>query len=344
MDADVIVHPHKNKSYYNEAKEYCGLEDHNILIFNPIFNYLNDNNKKIDGTIFNRKSKYDYLITKGESFDISQYDAIYHLFFTRFMEFNDVYKVPLSKQFVHLYPMRLLLRDDTYTFDKNVNLITTQKYITHIMHTRGYKNTREILGGSFLQKNHTYTPRLVNNGKLKICFSSLKGDEAKGADIYHYVVKRYQALYPTDNVEFITIGAFKKDNKRITQMRAMSMEELKVFYDTVDIYINPHRGGAENGWPLGVEAMLRGSVLITTDVNNTAKSFGYSNDIIIVERDDIDKTVAHIRNLYLDRNLLNKMSQRSQIGVCKFYSYENQQQRIFDYIIEKVNENKGKTI
>jgi len=338
-DADILVYPHKNKApLYGQMKEYYGIENHNLLIFNPVFNSLNEHNKKIDGTKFNSKSRYDFLITKEEDFNLSNYDVIYHIFYSRYIEFNSLYKVPSSKQFVHFYPMKYLFSKDVSYENKEVHLITTQKYITDWVGRMGHKNIIEVLGGTFLQKNHTYSLRPINNGKLKICFSSLKSSEEKGSSTYIKAAERYKLLYPNDHIEFITVGS-SPNSKFVTQIGSMTMEDLKILYDSVDVYVNPHRGGAENGWPLGVEAMLRGSVLITTDMNNTSKCYPYSKSVIIIERDDVDKIVDNIKKLYDDRVLLNKMSNEIQKKSNEFYSYENQQQKIFDYIDKVMSKN-----
>jgi hypothetical protein len=86
--------------------EFCNkhglLSDYNFLIFNPKYNYLNQYNKLIDGTAFNGASPYSYILTKKSTFDITEYDIVYHIFLNVFQQFNRLYSFPFEKQVIHL--------------------------------------------------------------------------------------------------------------------------------------------------------------------------------------------------------------------------------------------------
>ena len=64
------------------------LQNYNILIFNPKYNYLNKYNKNIDGTLFNNKFYGSYLITKHTDFNLNNYSFVYHIFLMCYINFN----------------------------------------------------------------------------------------------------------------------------------------------------------------------------------------------------------------------------------------------------------------
>lgn len=332
--ADVLSIASKD-AHFEEMGDYYGIKDYNILIFNPSFNNLNKFNKNIDGIKFNRKFPADFLLTKQKDFTLSNYDVVYHIFYSRWKIFNERFPgVPNEKQFVHLYPGGHMKDLNNIGIPLDVNIITTQKYITGFVEQQEYKSYIEVLGASMVQKNYKYVPKKVNNGSLKVCYASFGKPKKKGADVYIQAMENYKTLYPKDKVEFISIGECP-ECKTIKQYGFMTMENLKRIYNDVDIYVNPERGAISNGWPLGVEAMLKGAVLITTDAFNVRADYSFGNNMLIVEKDDVDGIVKYIKQLYLDRKLLNELSIKTQQSVSEFYSFENQQQKIFDFIDSK---------
>ncbi len=328
--ADVLT-ANNRACEYDTMRDYYNLEDYNILISNWRYNDLNKYNNNFDGVVFNGKFPGDFVVSKHRKFDISKYDIIYHIFYSRWKKFNELYpNIPQNKQIIHFYPGGKFNIGLIDSIPKDVNIITTQRYYTEFFQKGGYK-PKEILGASFLQKNDTYNLRTKNKGKLIVCLSAATGKNGKGIEAYEMCVDLYKNLYKNDNIEFIFIGIgndIKSNN--IIKYPLMSMENLKKKLDKVDIYVNPESGRFTNGWPLGVEAMLRGSVLITTDPFNSAQYYPYTNDLIIIKT--IDEIIKHIKQLYDNRDLLKETSNRLQKNVNEFYSFNNQQQLIFDYI------------
>lgn len=339
QDTDIITF--KMESFagidWNIQYEYMdgiyGLKDkYNILIFDKKYNYLNKYNKEIDGTKFNNKFPASYLFTKNDNFDLSKYDLVYHIFLSQFELFNKHFKFPMEKQVIRLYPgggyndIKTLQK-----IQKDVNIITTQRFITENVEKLEFKNYIEILGAPFLQKNNQVIEKTKNNGTLTVCFSSMGVDENKGTNIYHEVVDKYSKLYKKDDVKFISIGNCPSHPK-IFRYSTQPMDILSDFYyDNVDIIINPETSKHhKNGWPLGVEGMLRGVVIINTDVNDQSKYFSYNNDVII--SNNIDDIINNIKKLYENRELLNDLSIRIQHSTNEFYSYDNQQKKVFDFI------------
>lgn len=331
--ADVASMPSKD-NFYPEMRNYYGLNDeYNIFIFNRKLNHLNVFNKNIDGTLWNGKFPLDFVASKKLTFDINSYDAIYHMFYSRYKYFNEsAYpKFPKNKQFVHLYPGGHIKDYNNIEIDKNTNIITTQKYVTEKVREQKFNNFTEVTGGSFLQKNNVYKLRDLNKDKLTVCYSSFGKPKSKGGDIYTDAARIYKQKYPNDNIIFYGVGNCVVDDS-IKYLNYMTMENLKIFYDGVDIYVNPERGRINNGWPIGVEAMLRGSVLITTDPNNVSGHYTFGDDVLKIKNEDASGIVNHIKMLYDDRKLLKDKSNTIQKKVNVFYSFENQQKKIYDFI------------
>jgi hypothetical protein len=115
-DTDILVLKktswYENVTYkidYEEMKDYYNLDEYNILIFNSEFNFLNQYNTRVDGTKFNCEFIGDYIFTKKTTFDISNYDLVYHIFLNNYLNFNKVYSFPKEKQVVRAYPGRRIV-------------------------------------------------------------------------------------------------------------------------------------------------------------------------------------------------------------------------------------------
>jgi glycosyltransferase involved in cell wall biosynthesis len=316
---------------YEYMRDFYGLDKFNILIFDPKYNYLNQYNTRIDGCSFNGKFPGSYLFTKKSDFNLSRYETIYHIFLGCYYLFNISYDFPKRNQFIHLYPGGGYNdKRSLFVVSKEVSFISTQPSLTEALLDGGFSNYIELLGATFLQKDSNYTSRTINNGTLNICFSSMVADVVKGTFAYIELAKQYKQLYPQDDVKFYSVGGCLS-SEYIICYPLIPMNELEVFYDSIDIYINPEIESC--GWPVGIEAMLRGCVLITTDVRKVNKHFHFTDDmILVVGVNDFSEFVAIIKKLYLDRNLLNNMSRKLQEYVNILFSFENQQKRIFDFI------------
>lgn len=346
IGADFLSVGSKEESH-KEMADYYGLNDYNIMIFTPKWNHLHQYNKGFDGISgFNNNYPGDYVYSTGTKFDVTKYDIVYSCFYSRWKIFNELYPglVPQHKQVIHLYPGGEFT--EAVVIPHETNIITTQKYYTDCLKRNGNTKVYEVIGASHLQKDSTFIPRTLNTGKLKVCFSSAvkqkgKGVYAtlKGGDIYSKAVTEYKREYRKDNIEFISIGHCPS-NEYIRNNKIVPMEKLKKIYDTVDIYINPEKGLFQSGWPLGVEACLRGSALISTDpFNARAYHPTFKDKIIIVDVNNVEQIVKHIKRLYEDRVLLNKLSNELQEAMHDFYSYENQQGKIISNIERIHSEN-----
>ena len=343
-DTDILVlkktADHENIIFevdYEIMKNYYNLDEYNILIFNPEYNFLNRYNSRIDGTQFNCEFIGDYVFTKKTTFDISNYDLVYHIFLNNYLIFNKVYSFPEEKQVVRAYPGGGLWNPNEVRYlSKECHTISTHRLTTTALRDLQYTNYIEVLGGPMLQNNAVIKQKVINNGKLTVCFSSVGAPLEKGEENYVNIVNKYLELYPKDNIEFITIGN-SKPYQNITKYNIMRQSALDEMYSSkVDIILNLETGAAFNGWPLGVEALLQGVILITTDNLKSNDVFKFPDEsIFIVHNNDIiEKSVEYIKSLYEDRIKLNSMSKVSQSFVLEKYSYANQQEKVFNFIEE----------
>ena len=314
------------------------LADYNILIFNPKYNYINKFNNNIDGTLFNNKFYGSYLITKKTDFNLNNYSFIYHIFLMCYIDFNKNYTFDYQKQLIHLYTGGGF--DGTFLglneINEKVKLISTSPITTKLLEQSNNFEFIELKTGPMFDKNEKLKTKKINNNGLTICFSSLGNGEEKGDKKYGEIANDYKLKYPTDNVNFISIGNCGEYNY-IVNHKPMDYIELENFYyKNVDIYLNLENGKAFNGWPLGLESVKSGSVLITTDSFNISDFYNLKSEPFYIVK-YFDNYVNIIKSLYDDRINLQKKSKEGQKFVVKYSSYYNQQVKLKKFINEKIN-------
>jgi glycosyltransferase involved in cell wall biosynthesis len=322
---------------WNFINEDGCLDEYNILIFDSSFNHLNDFNKRIDGTKFNGRFAGSYLLTKKTDFDIKNYKFVYHIFLMCYQWFNRDYLFQQSSQFIHLYPGGGLsdLRN-IYLVNKDVNVISTHPKTTEELKKINHVKFIEVLTASFMSKNEDFFIKKVKKSDdyINICFSSLGVSEDKGSFNYVRLVDFYKKNFPDKKINFYSIGNCEK-SQFIIDLNPMDYLSLGKFYEeNIDIYINFETGSLFNGWPLGLESLIKGCVLITTDVNSIEKSYIKHNSGLFVVRDTQD-VIDVINLLYKDKELIYLNSRLAQINFEKFLKYEHNQEKIFNYIRKK---------
>jgi hypothetical protein len=324
---------------FNFDYEFCNenlnnlLDEYNILIFDPKYNHLNKYNTRIDGTIFNHKYEGSYLLTKKTDFIISDYSFVYHIFQNCYINFNNNYKFDFNKQFVHLYPGGGFLgrNSDLSVIDKDVKLITTHPFTTSLVKKENARTSIEVMIGPMFEKDEIVLNKKINRGQMTVCFSSMGYDHDKGANEFLRIVSEYNTKYPNDNIRFISIGNCGEDNNVIS-FEPMDYKQLQDFYyGNVDVYLNLDTGIGFNGWPLGMESLKTGSVLITTDKLDVSKYYNLNNDPFFITN-NLNDFVSIIKKLHDDRDLLLKKSIECQNFVYKYTSYETQQLKIKKFI------------
>ena len=312
---------------YEETREYYHLDEYNILIFDPKYNYLNKYNKRINGTDFNGKLNATYLFTKNTTLDLSIYNKIYHIFLMNYNRFKN-FNIPENKQFINLYPGGGYAdAESLLSISKDCNIISTQRFTTERLNRLGFTKYVEILGSPLLLRGSTAVKKPINNGTLNVCFSSV-ADIKKGMSVYKELAISYKHRHPTDDVIFNAVGICSGDN--IVHHNPMSMIDLNKFYqDKIDIMCN-FSDNPNGGFPLGAEASLNGAVLITSDVNKVANMYSFSDELLV--SDDISASIKYIKMLYVDREKLNKLSHKLQEKMFDDFSYENQMLKRYQFL------------
>jgi hypothetical protein len=303
-------------------------QQYNILIFDPKFNYLNRHNTRVDGTKFNNKFGGSYLLSRGTDFNLYDYDLTYHIFLKMFNDFNSTYTFPKGRQVIHLYPGGGMSRRESVSMlDPNVRVVTTHPDITEW--SSGFEHI-ECPMGTFLKNGQDL---LTNQAKERfgVCFASLGHGTSKGEREYRTIVDNYKFRFQSDKIDFYAIGNCGK-SVNLTLLDAMDYVSLGNFYrEKIDLFLNLETGLELNGWPLGVEAAIQGSVLLTTDTRQSHGKFQTPINTIYVPRslDDFGKT---IRSFYNNPKMLTEYSQNTKAYLKEKISYENQQLKIFDFL------------
>lgn len=343
MDAgcDILVnkidqyHGVKYDVDYEEMKDYYNLSEYNILIFDPKYNYLNKYNTRLDGIKYNGLvAGYSYMFTKSHKFNLRSYKSVFHIFLSAYIQFNKNFSFRKDGQVIHLYPGGTFhIAKDIDKIHPSTRLISTQPKVSALL--RNYKFI-ECLGSTCLPKNHKSIKKEKNIDKpLRVCFSNMGHAVQKGANAFLDVIDKCKDA----NIEWHFVGstfALKEKNKNITYHSPMAQKDLDIFYrNNIDVLLNTENGQIFNGWPLGIEAALQGTVLITTDIHQSNKAFKYTDDMMfIVEPNDTDRIIKHLNNLNKDREMLHRMGQAIQSHSCEVFKYDNQQKRILEFTNE----------
>ena len=125
-------------------------------------------------------------------------------------------------------------------------------------------------------------------------------------------------------------------------MDYMSLDEF--YKKNVDIYVNLSTNKSFNGWPLGMESLINGCVLITTDPNNISQQYELEEDSGIFIINDNRQCIDIIKQIHDNREILIINSNISQTNFEKYSKYENQQEKIFDFIIKTLTNNTNEKI
>ena len=315
--------------------ETFSLNDYNIIIFNPLFNYINKYNSNFDGTKYNNKLPCDYMLQKKKfintPFSVNNYNAVYHIFLMNYTSFNEKFLCKQEKQFIHLYPGGGFINNDSiYKINKNANIIPSQQFISKLIKKNSYLN---IYGGPFFTKEQKCNEKELTDN-ICVCFTSLGDYYEKGSDIYVSLVNKFYEKYSNNNsnYSFISIGKCLP-SKYITHYDAMDQEKLNCFYNkNVDVLISLDSGIQLNGFPLGIEGIIEGCILLTTDIHNQNKLNNFNlDDFFIIDRNNIENIIEKILILKDKSNRLEKMN-ILQNKIYNLFNYNNTHNIISIYI------------
>jgi tRNA G46 methylase TrmB len=190
-----------------------------------------------------------------------------------------------------------------------------------------------VYGGPFFIKNEKIKEKNMKDD-LCICFTSLGNNKQKGADIYLELASKFFENETSDkkDVRFISIGNCLS-SKFITHYKPMDQNALSNFYyNHVDIVVSLDSGIMLNGFPLGVESMIEGCIVLTTDIHNQNKLNNFHFDpFFIIDKNNIEDIINRILFLKNKQNRIVK-SKYLQNKVYELFNYEKQNKEIFMYI------------
>lgn len=302
--------------------------NYNILIFDPQYNYHNRLNHRVDGITFNNTHPGSYVLTTRTDFDISRYDAVYHIFLNVYTSFNRDYKFPFDRQSIHLYPGGGLAAPDCVTkIDPAVRLVTTHPDTTMWVGNRPHI---QALIATLLDKDEEIITN-IDRERLGVCFSSLGPRHIKGEKTYLDIAEFYKTNYPDDTVDFYSVGNCVR-SPYIKHFEAMDYKTLGEFYKKhINMYLNLETGINFNGWPLGIEAVVQGAVILTTDYRQSATKYKIPPNTFFISN-HLSDIVKGIKQFYENKNLLQEYSLNTKAYLTSLISYKQQQSRIFDFI------------
>jgi hypothetical protein len=181
---------------------------------------------------------------------------------------------------------------------------------------------------------------------LVVAFTSLGDVRAKGADLYVSIAQDYRRTFPNDDITFLSIGNIPR-SPAVQAIQPMPQADLLVFYrNTVDLIMSLERTDRENGWPLGLQAVLEGAVLFTTDKFGLkeANDYNFGDGIVIVSEGDEALVLNRLHSYVHDRELLRIHSWKLQERAFELFSFEKQMGTIFGALERKVDQSRQKDI
>ncbi|HBS76835.1 MAG TPA: glycosyltransferase [Alphaproteobacteria bacterium] len=218
-------------------------------------------------------------------------------------------------------------------------------------------NQIEYLFGSYAQFSPAdvlpkqYYP--ADKDTIDICFVACKYSPRgidKGYDLFIDAVRDLIHRHP--NVRAHVVGNFNGSDIDVSDIRdkitfhgLLTPDALRKLYTRMDICISPNRpyklfDGNFDGFPLGLEAMVFSTVLMTTDeLNNNRGSFDDGRELIVIKPDAtdiiarVDALIANPQNMYeigragaMKLDTLMNPAQRSQhiIKILETIAGENE--------------------
>ena len=319
---------------YDELCDKYNLNQYNILIFNPAYNYINKFNKDFDGTVFNNKMKGEYLFrhkSKPLTCEISSYDLAYHIFYMCYKIFNEDISYPHEKQIIHLYPGGGYSSAACISnIDNRVRLVPSQHFISKHISKHRYIN---VYGGPFFDKDECIVCKEMQNKPLIVCFTSMGDPHEKGAFVYLELAKMYKSIWPADGLQFISIGNCPPSDLVVHYAPMDQLTLNDFYYNKVDILINLDTGKGLNGFPLGVEGAIQGCVLLTTDVQNQNEENGFFIDSFhIIQQNNLNDIITRIKSL-CDISARVERSRYIQQKMFDLFSYEATMGKILKFIL-----------
>ena len=348
-----IINENLVQSFKHYYELYPYLNDYNIIIFNPIYNVLNQFNKKIDGTRFNNLAPGNILFTKKDHFDFQSYDISYQIFLsvrncnTEFIKkkwWPSVCKIYPSAGYFYNSP-----HHDEQFKEMNRNkeaVIVSQEFIAKHVEKSVIK-VKRVYGICNISPKTQFIDKIHSDKQsLQICFTSLEFIGRKGFDEYKSLAKSFLDQYKDLNIIFHVVGfngCVNNSEPNIVYHKTMLPNDLFTFYlKNIDIIISPVKYLGDcmtDGFPLGSEAMIQGCIPILCDPFNCNSQFGFDeNESLIMKTFDLNRAQQLILSLYYDCNKRKNMSIAITKKTRALLSPEKQLIPISNYLLFQIAE------
>lgn len=317
------------KPTYESLRESHGLDRYDVLIFDPAYNHLDAfNEPAVGGTSYNGAHPGRYLLRRkerrGEAVDFRAYDLVYHLFYLMYQQYM-FYHGPANgaRQVIHMFPGGgIYTAKQRLVVDADALLVLTHPDIAQ--HALATLPNECVITPTvpILYEGEIVAPRTPRGGgaSLCVCFTSVGPLEFKGGHQYCAIAALYSATHPDDPVEFIAVGT-AVPSEMVTQIGRIPQKDLDALYDErVDILVSLDTNRMINGFPLGLEALSRGVVVLTADVagvNQRHAVFSAADGVHVVGLNDPAESVALIHAYCHDRALLHERGLAGQAFVAR---------------------------
>ena len=251
-----------------------------------------------------------------------------------------------KRHWVHLFPGGgMVATNSIYNLTANINIITTQNYINQICQQAAFPakylslvTARLMLKSESTDVTVASTKQYFSHQKLTVCFTCLGNPSTKGYSLFCNVANLAVRTFDAEKINFVTCGNINQSIPEIKCKGLLSQQELCKFYkEEVDVYFNADTGIEYNGWPLGIEALLSGCVLMTTDPKGENQHyFNFTTDEIFIITPTTSEImiVSFLKSLLEDRSLCQKIATSAEYKFRQLGNFSKTMKPILDDIIQ----------
>lgn len=336
FDTDIVVYKTnefagiKYNFDYHFINTQFQISKYNILISDPLYKDVQKFNTNYDGIKNIGKYNFSYAFIKDEDFSLDQYDAIYYLFLTSYLQFKSDFDTSKKKNLIHLFAGGGFDYNTATTLDKDCFYISSHKNTSEILKSNNLQYIECLGVPQFRALDRIYPLKKKSTNYFTVNFSSMGFGHEKGDEMFIRIAVVYRFIFPFDRVRFTSIGNCKK-SIFVKNYPPFDYVSLITHYENeVNLHLNLAKKNAPNGWPLGTEAIKGSCVLITTDVDNSSTYYKDSEAIIKV-RTVLD-AIREIRKLYKNSEYYNSKLKSQFKFLMLHFGFENQQKKIFNFL------------
>ncbi len=305
-----------------------------FLIFDPKFNFLQSRNPLgFDGTLWNNRYPGSYVVATRPTFSLSDYTRIYAIFLSQLHLFNENYgsKLKSAKKYVHLYGGGGFDPRVPVKMNPGDTAIVNHPITSKVLRKQGIL-VKDVWGGPAMFQNEKIVPRNPPKPGVPfgVAFSMIGFPKEKGLHRFHKIVNYYKLIFPKDRVQFYFIGNSGNNDELLCNVELlppMAFWDLENFYKTqVHVYLSLTTKQAFNGWPMGIEAMKHGVVVLSSDPHRQRDLIPGNSGATFIR--STFGFAFKIHSLYQDVSAWRALSIKGQSFVQQYCSYEEQQSKI----------------